>query len=91
MSSVSVLRKVLIHQLLNRQVAAVNFAPLKPLFLTCYSAAHVHVQANPSLPPLAFNVRRNPETNEMREVLPIASFSLVSVLFHMFRAHNQAS
>lgn len=61
-------------QLLNRQVAAVNFAPLKPLFLAAYQSAHVHVPANPSLPPLQFNVRRNPETTELREVLPAASF-----------------
>lgn len=60
-------------QLLNRQVAAVNFAPLKPLFLTAYRSAHVHVPANASLPPLEFHVRRNPETTELREVLPAVS------------------
>ncbi|ORY32134.1 coatomer WD associated region-domain-containing protein [Naematelia encephala] len=63
-------------QLLNRQVAAVNFAPLKPLFLAAYSAAHVYVPAYPSLPPLQFNVRRNPETTELRDVLPAIAFSL---------------
>ncbi|EIW68332.1 hypothetical protein TREMEDRAFT_39829 [Tremella mesenterica DSM 1558] len=63
-------------QLLNRQVAAVNFAPLKPLFLAAYEAAHVHVPANPSLPPLVLQVRRNPETTELREVLPVISFTL---------------
>ncbi|KAK1920994.1 coatomer WD associated region-domain-containing protein [Papiliotrema laurentii] len=61
-------------QLLNRQVAAVNFAPLKPLFLEAYQAAHVSVPANPSLPPVTFNVRRNPETTELREVLPAVAF-----------------
>jgi coatomer protein complex subunit alpha (xenin) len=57
-------------QLLNRQVAAVDFAPLKPLFLQAYRAAHTYVPANASLPPLEFHVRRNPETTELREVLP---------------------
>ncbi|KAL7422515.1 hypothetical protein Q5752_003163 [Cryptotrichosporon argae] len=57
-------------QLLNRQVAAVNFAPLKPLFLAAYSASHVHVPANATLPPLEFHIRRNPEMTELREVLP---------------------
>ena len=60
--------------MLNRQVAAVNFAPLKPLFLEAYQAAHVSVPANPSLPPVTFNVRRNPETTELREVLPAVAF-----------------
>ena len=63
-------------QLLNRQVAAVNFEPLKPLFLQIYQNAHVSVPANPSLPSLSFNVRRNPETVEMREVLPFSPFNL---------------
>jgi coatomer protein complex subunit alpha (xenin) len=57
-------------------VAAVNFKPLKPLFLQCYQSAHVSVPANPSLPPLIYNIRRNPETTEMREVLPAIAFSL---------------
>lgn len=52
-----------------------NFAPLKPLFLQAYQAAHVSVPANPSLPPLTFNVRRNPETTELREVLPAVAFN----------------
>lgn len=63
-------------QLLNRQVAAVNFKPLKPLFQQCYTSAHVSVPANPSLPPLTYNIRRNPDITEMREVLPAIAFSL---------------
>ena len=53
-----------------------NFGPLKPLFLAAYRSAHVYVPANASLPPLHFSVRRNPETTEMREVLPAIAFSL---------------
>lgn len=36
----------------------------------------MHVPANPSLPTLQFNVRRNPETTELREVLPAVAFNL---------------
>ncbi|CAD6590219.1 MAG: hypothetical protein TREMPRED_005649, partial [Tremellales sp. Tagirdzhanova-0007] len=66
-------------QLLNRQVAAVNFLPLKPLFLMTYQSAHVYVPANPSLPPLGFNVRRNPEVTELSGVLPTSAFTLADL------------
>jgi coatomer protein complex subunit alpha (xenin) len=56
---------------LNRQISVVDFTPLKPLFLQAYQSAHISVPANPSLPPLTFHVRRNPDTTEMREVLPV--------------------
>lgn len=32
------------------------------------------IPANPSLPPLSYNVRRNPDTTELREVLPAVAF-----------------
>lgn len=63
-------------QLLNRQVAAVDFAPLKPLMMAVYQQANVYVSANPSLPPLKFGVRRNPDATEAREYLPISLYSL---------------
>ena len=66
-------------QLLNRQVAAVNFAPLKPLFLSAYSASRVSVPANPSLPPLSYHVRRNPDITELREVLPFSPLSFADI------------
>ena len=47
--------------------------------MQAYQNARVHVPANPSLPPLSFNVHRNPETVEMREVLPYAAFDLASL------------
>ncbi|WVR09311.1 hypothetical protein IAU60_006376 [Kwoniella sp. DSM 27419] len=62
-------------QLLNRQIGAVNFAPLKPYFLHSYQNAHVHVPANPSLPPLRYHVRRNPDATEPREVLPASAYN----------------
>lgn len=65
--------------MLNRQVAAVEFAPLKEYFLHAYQSAHVYVPANPSLPPLQFNVRRNPEVAELRDALPAAAFTLADL------------
>lgn len=56
--------------MLNKQVGVVNFEPLKPLFLQAYQHSHVYVPANASLPPLRLNVRRNPETAELRDALP---------------------
>ncbi len=66
-------------QLLNRQIGAVDFAPLKPYFLAAYQSAHLFIPANPSLLPLALNVRRNPDVSESREILPIATLSLDSI------------
>jgi coatomer subunit alpha len=46
-------------QLLNRQVGAINFEPLKPRFLQIYQASRMFLAANPGLPPLELYVRRN--------------------------------
>lgn len=58
-------------QLLNRQVGAVNFAPLKPRFLEVYQASKTYLPAAASLDPLVNYVRRNPEETDPRKVLPI--------------------
>ncbi|KAF5341885.1 hypothetical protein D9611_001712 [Ephemerocybe angulata] len=47
-------------QLLTRQFGVVNFAPLKPLFVSIYRSAHVYPTTFASLPPLALHLRRNP-------------------------------
>lgn len=57
--------------LLNRQVGAVNFAPLKPRFLEIYSASRTFLPASPSLPPLINYVRRTLDETDPRKVLPI--------------------
>ncbi|KAF3059946.1 putative coatomer subunit alpha [Daldinia childiae] len=57
--------------LLNRQVGAVNFAPLKPRFLEIYSASRTFLPASPGLPPLVNYVRRTLEETDPRKVLPI--------------------
>jgi coatomer protein complex subunit alpha (xenin) len=58
-------------QLLNRQVGAVNFAPLKPRFLEVYQATKTYLPASSGLPPLINYVRRNIEETDPRKVLPI--------------------
>jgi coatomer subunit alpha len=67
-------------QLLNRQVAAVEFAPLKPLFLSVYRASHLYIQANPSLPPIQIHARRNPKATATSDVFPVVSCSLQSIV-----------
>jgi coatomer protein complex subunit alpha (xenin) len=61
---------------LHRQIGAVNFVPLKSEFLAAWQSSHLRVAANPSLPPLQVNVRRNPESAEQREALPFVTHSL---------------
>jgi len=58
-------------QLLNRQVGAVNFAPLKPRFLEVYQASRTFLPASAGLPPLINYVRRTLDETDPRQVLPI--------------------
>lgn len=58
-------------QLLNRQVGAVSFEPLKPRFMEVYTASKTYLPASAGLPPLINYVRRNPEETDPRKVLPI--------------------
>lgn len=57
--------------LLNRQVGAVNFAPLKPRFMEIYSATKTYLPASAGLPPLVNYVRRTADEADPRKVLPI--------------------
>ncbi|KZF21802.1 Coatomer, alpha subunit [Xylona heveae TC161] len=66
-------------QLLNRQVAAVNFAPLKPRFLEIYEASKTYLPASAGLPPLVNYVRRTVEESELRKILPIIPKDLESI------------
>ncbi|KAI3588207.1 coatomer WD associated region-domain-containing protein [Fusarium oxysporum f. sp. albedinis] len=58
-------------QLLNRQVGAVDFAPLKSRFLEVYSASKTFLPASEGLPPLINYVRRTLDETDPRKVLPI--------------------
>lgn len=58
-------------QLLNRQVGAVEFGPLKPRFLEVYRSSKTFLPALANLPPLVNYVRRTIDETDLRKVLPI--------------------
>ena len=66
-------------QLLNRQIGATNFEPLKPRFLEIYQATKTYLPASESLPPLINYVRRNVEEIDSRKVLPVIIRDLESI------------
>ncbi|CAK5274683.1 unnamed protein product [Mycena citricolor] len=66
-------------QLLNRQLGIVNFAPLKPIFLSIYRSSHTYLTPVASLPALQLHVRRNPGETQMSRVLPVVVRSLAAV------------
>ena len=66
-------------QLLNRQVGAVNFAPLKGRFLEVFKASKTYLPASVGLPPLVNYVRRTTEETDSRKVLPIIPRDLETV------------
>lgn len=66
-------------QMLNRQLGAVNFAPLKPRFLEIYSATRTFIPASANLPPLINYVRRTVDETDPRNVLPIIPRDLESL------------
>jgi len=58
-------------QLLNWQVGAIEFAPLKPRFLEVYQSSKTFLPASTGLPPLFNYVRRTIDEIDLRKVLPI--------------------
>ncbi|CAG8565874.1 7824_t:CDS:10 [Paraglomus occultum] len=67
-------------QMLNRQVGAVNFAPLKQHFLRTFQSTKTYLQVNVALPSLAFNVRRNPEETEKSRLLPALAYNFQNIV-----------
>ncbi|KAK2745207.1 hypothetical protein FQN55_006332 [Onygenales sp. PD_40] len=66
-------------QLLNRQIAAVNFEPLKPRFLEIYQASKTYLPATAGLPPIVNYVRRTVDEADSRKVLPIIPRDLETI------------
>ncbi|KAG4304773.1 hypothetical protein PORY_001826 [Pneumocystis oryctolagi] len=62
-------------KLLNRQVAIVNFEPLKSKFMMIFQASRVFLPASPSLPSLHYYLRRTKETDS-KKLLPSTPLSL---------------
>ncbi|KAI4667225.1 uncharacterized protein J4E79_001910 [Alternaria viburni] len=67
-------------QLLNRQVGAVNFAPLEARFQEIYQATRTYLPATPNMPSLVNYVRRTVDETDSRKILPIIPRDLESIL-----------
>lgn len=76
--------------LLQNQVGAVNFEPLKPLFLALWQSSKLYLPGAPSLPDLVISLRRTREQAEARTVLPVATLSLQSITSGALRAAYSA-
>jgi len=74
-------------QMLNRQVGAVNFAPLKPLFMTVYSSAHTYMSGFPAVAPLSFNIHRTLESDP-RKFLPALAIDLHKLIDRLQEAYG---
>lgn len=66
-------------QLLNRQVGAVNFEPLKPRFMEIYRASRTFLPATEGLPPLVNYIRRTVDETDTRKLLPIIPRDLEAI------------
>lgn len=66
-------------QLLNRQVGAVSFTPLKPRFMEIYQASRTFLPASTGLTSIVNYVRRNIDETDSRKVLPIIPRNLESL------------
>jgi coatomer subunit alpha len=66
-------------QLLSGQFGVVNFALLKPHFLSVYRSSHTFLSPLSSLPPLRLNMRHNPTDSSPGRTFPAIARSLSSV------------
>lgn len=77
-------------QLLNRQVGAVNFAPLEERFQEIYQATRTFLPATPNMPSLVNYVRRTVDETDSRKILPIIPRDLESILTNDLTAGKQS-
>ena len=77
-------------QLLNRQIGAVNFAPLEDRFQEIYQASRTYLPATPNMPSLVNYVRRTVDETDSRKILPIIPRELESILSTDLAAGKQA-
>ena len=66
-------------QLLHRQVGAVNFEPLKTMFLETYQSSKMYAPTYANQPPLSIHLRRDPKTLDPERYLPISIRSLQKI------------
>lgn len=77
-------------QLLNRQLGAVNFAPLEGRFEEIYTATRTFLPATPNMPSLVNYVRRTVNETDSRKILPIIPRDLESILTGELQAGKTA-
>jgi coatomer protein complex subunit alpha (xenin) len=70
--------------LLNHQIGAVNFTPLKPYFLAILQATRVFVEATPSCPPITSVIARSWDDSK---TLPKGPFVLDSLIAQLQEAY----
>ena len=73
-------------QLLNRQIGAINFVPLKPAFIGVFQAAHTYLSAIPSTSALSFNVHRTNE-DDPRKFLPVSTYNMQKLIAKLQEAY----
>ncbi|KAK6438266.1 hypothetical protein LTR95_005531 [Oleoguttula sp. CCFEE 5521] len=66
--------------LLNRQIGAVNFAPLEERFLQIYTASRTYLPANAGMPPLINHVRRTLTDTDSRKLPPLIPRDIDSII-----------
>ncbi|KAG2199316.1 hypothetical protein INT47_012950, partial [Mucor saturninus] len=67
-------------QILNQQVGAVNFAPLKSHFMSIYQSTRTFVASNASNPSLAFHLRRDAELANIVKSSPVIVHHLQNLI-----------
>lgn len=77
-------------QLLNRQIGAVNFAPLEARFEEIYQATRTFLPATPNMPSIVNYVRRTVNETDSRRILPIIPRDLESILATELQAGKSA-
>jgi len=79
-------------KLLNQQVGAVNFAPLREYFLSLFSGSRVSLQGTPNVPSIISGLQRNATTLENpRAGLPTLTISLQHVFENALKPGYKAT
>lgn len=66
-------------QLLSRQIGVVNFAPLKPYFMTVFQASRAYLSCNSGVPPLELLINRGWQ-EDVKKALPHSPLNLSHVI-----------
>ncbi|KAJ3074096.1 hypothetical protein HDU98_012124 [Podochytrium sp. JEL0797] len=76
-------------QLLNRQIGAVNFEPLKPLFMSIFQSSKVYLPCNPSTAPLSIALQRagGDETRGGKAMFPFQCITVSSMITKLQEAY----